>query len=344
MVGDAKRVVGAAALLLLSLLPGCNNEYPNPFPIAAGMKAPPRGAALVYTSGAWSSRAGAPREVFSIGADGTNPTRLTFCNDGPEGCDTAEASLAPEGKRAIQARAKASVPGFALITSNLERGVEGELLPAAREVNSVDWAAAVATPVIVYSALGEGNLEDLWRADPDGANTANLTSTPNVRELHGRVDPGTSIATFERIEGSGKAEVFVFLASNQQVRITPAGPGGAPLPGTPYLLGSDADPAFSADSGSVVFRRLTSVNANGGTWDVLTARANGTETRPLAAGPQFRGAPDWGPLGIVFPEVDVAAGTAQLILIRPSGERVVLLTQGAGFVLSNPRWLRQVAQ
>jgi hypothetical protein len=297
----------------------------------------------VYTTSAWADRPGSGRELYSIQADGKNPTRLSFCNQGEVACDTVEASLSPDGLRAIERRAKAGVAGNALLSANLERHVESEIVSPTRDVNGIDWAASVETPVILYSAFGEGGIEDLWRADPDGANAANLTSTPTVRERRGRVDLATRIATFERIEGSGKAEVYVFLTSTQQVRVSPEGPGGALLPNSPYRVGSDADPTFSPDAKSVVFRRLTAVDASGaGTWDIVTALADGTSPVTLASGPQFRGAPDWGPLGIVFPEIDNAAGVGRLVLITPSGQRQVLLSQGAGYLLSNPRWLRNV--
>jgi Tol biopolymer transport system component len=337
------RVLAGGILALLPLTPACNKDYPNPFGTGA-INVPPSRAALVYTTSAWASRPGGGREIYSIEADGKNPTRLSFCNEGEVACDTPEASLSPDGLRAIERRTKAGVAGSALLSADLNRHIEAELLPATSDVNGIDWAASPATPVIIYSSIAQaGGLEDLWRADPNGQNAANLTQTPAVRERRGRVDPATQIATFERIEGSGKAEVWVFLASAQQQRVSPPGPGGAPLPNTPYLVGSDTDPTFSPDSKMVVFRHLTAVDASGaGNWDIITANLDGTSPVTIASGPQFRGAPDWGPLGIVFPEIDSAAGVGRLVLITPAGQRQVLLSQGSGYLLSNPRWLRQV--
>jgi Tol biopolymer transport system component len=333
-----------AAWLLAIVLPGCNPEYPNPFPVGGAAMPPPAGAALVFTSGAWSSTPGAGRELYAIGADGSNPTRLTFCNSSTEACDTETASLDPEGKKVAMTRAKASVNGISLVYGDLTRGVEADIAPATAIVNGIDWS--FSGTVLAYGGRGEGGLEDLFRADTNGANSANLTSTPTVRERKPRIDFGTTIVTYERIESGGKSEVFVFVTGTQQARVSPAGPGGALLPGTPYLVGSDADPCFSPDTTSLAFRRLTAVDASGlGTWDVVTARNDGTGSTTLAGGPLYRGAPDWGPAGIVYPEVDVAAGTASLVLIQPDGSgRKVLYTQGSRFALSSPRWLRQVAQ
>jgi Tol biopolymer transport system component len=333
------------------LAAGCEKDYPNPFGPQTATKAPPAGAAIVFTSNGWSTTPGSGRELFSIGADGSNPTRLTFCNTATEACDTLESSLSPESRRAIQRRARADVTGAALVYTDLARAVETDLLPAGQDVQGIDWAPSVEQPLILYSARGEGGLEDIWRADPNGANAGNLTSSATVRERRCRVDPLTRIATYERLEGSGKAEVFVFVATNQLQRVTPAGPGGAALPGTPYLVGSDTDPAFSPDGLSVVFRRLTATDAAGvGTWDIMTATSQGASFASIASfttiatGPRFRGAPDWGPNGIIFPEVDVASGTTELVLITPAGQRRVLYTQGSRLVLSSPRWLRSVVQ
>jgi hypothetical protein len=328
--------------MLALLIAGCNKDYPNPFPAGGLSKAPPTGAAVVFTSGAWSTTAGSGRELYSIAADGTNPTRLTFCNTATDACDTATAALAPEAKRVAMTRARANVNGISLVYSDLTRGVEADIAPASTIVNGIDWSAS--GDVLVYSGAGMGGLEDLFRADTNGANTANLSQTATVRERNPRIDLGTSIVAYERIEGAGKAEVFIFVTTTQQNRVSPVGPGGAALPGTPYLVGSDADPCFSPDAGSLAFRRLTGVDASGlGTWDIVTAKNDGTGSATLATGPIYRGAPDWAAGGIVYPEVDVAAGTASLVLIQPDGSgRKVLYTQGSRFALSSPRWLRQV--
>jgi Tol biopolymer transport system component len=330
--------------ILALLLSGCNKDYPNPFPAGSTTKVPPAGAAIVFMSAAWSSSTPAGRELYSIGADGSNPTRLTSCNTESEACDTDTASLSPEGKRAAITRAKASVSGIPLVYVDLSRGVETDIVPASTIVNGIDWAAGA--DLLAYSGVGVGGLEDLFRSDINGANSANLTQTPTVRERKPRIDLATTIVTFERIETGGKSEVFIFVSSTQQARLSPAGPGGALLAGTPYLVGSDADPAFSPDAASVVFRRLTGIDASGlGTWDIVTAKSDGTGFVTIATGPFYRGAPDWGTSGIVFPEVDAAAATARLVLVQPDGSgRKVLYSQGAKFALSSPRWLRQVAQ
>ena len=339
------RVAARTALVAGLLFAGCNKDYPNPFGVVVISKPLPKGAALIFTSEAWASRGGAGREVFSIGIDGTNPTRITFCNDGPVACDAVEAAPSPEGTRAAQRRVKVGTQGAGIVYSDLTRGVEADIVPASSGVTGIDWAPTA--DILVYSGTGFGLLEDLFRVDPNGANAGNLvtSATPvstSLRRRNPRIDPGTSIVAYESIDPGGKADVFI-LAS-QPVRVSPAGTGGALLAGTPYLVGSDANPAFSPDALSVVFRRLTALDSSGlGTWDIMTAKTDGTGFVALAAGPVFRGAPDWSTSGIVFTEIDAAAGTAKLVLVQPDGSgRKVLLTQSSSLALSSPRWLRAV--
>ena len=70
----------------------------------------------------------------------------------------------------------------------------------------------------------------------------------------------------------------------------------------------------------------------------MTARLDGSALTTIVTGPAFRGAPDWGPKGILFPESD---GTSmRLVLVQPDGSgRQVLVTLGSSFDISYPRWL-----
>jgi TolB protein len=229
--------------------------------------------------------------------------------------------------------------GASLLVVDLSRGVEGRLLPQSSHLSGIDWSRG--GEVLVYSADGDGAVEDLYRVDPNGQNNRNLTGTAAVRERRPRIDPTGSVAVYERIEADGKGQIFIFSSALAQSRITSGGPGSAPLANTPYIVGSDADPDYSPDGRSIVFRRLTDTGNGGlGTWDVMTVRPDGSGLAVVASGPAFRGAPDWGTQGIVFAEVDVAAGTSQLIVVQPDGTgRRSILSVPATIEVSNPRWL-----
>jgi Tol biopolymer transport system component len=162
-----------------------------------------------------------------------------------------------------------------------------------------------------------------------------------VRERRPRIDPGGSVAVYQRIETGGKGSIFIFQTSTSQNRVTSGGPGEGVLPNTLETVGSDTDPAFSPDARSIVFRRLTSTANTIGTWDVMTVLLDGSSVTAIAAGPIYRGSPDWSSNGILFTEVDVAAGATRLVVVDPNGtNRRVLLSQGLTTRIPQARWLR----
>ncbi|HXY42158.1 MAG TPA: hypothetical protein VEQ10_20955, partial [Vicinamibacteria bacterium] len=113
-----------------------------------------------------------------------------------------------------------------------------------------------------------------------------------------------------------------------------------PLAGTLYVVGCDADPDFSPDGNSIVFRRLTGIGNGGlGTWDLMTMKSDGTAQQVILTGAVYRGAPDWGKTGIVFVETDAAAELSRLVAVQPDGSgRQVLREEPAAFGMMSPRW------
>lgn len=329
------------------LLIGCNNDYPNPF--ASRNQTVPVGsqAALLMANGAYSTNPAAPREVYASNADGSGLSRLTFCNAEAAACDSLEAIPSVERNRVIvrrvtdsnhDGRLDAAADGEALVFIDLARSVESVVVPAEQKVSGADWTIP---DLVVYSGVGQGGVEDLFTVMPNGSETRALTSTADVRERRPRVDPTGQVAVYERIESGGKGQIFIFANEISQARVTSGGPGTEPLPGTPYVVGGDADPDFSPDGAAIVFRRLTGIGNSGlGTWDILRVARDGAGLTTLATGPAFRSAPDWSRQGIAFVEIDVAAGRAQLLAIQPDGTgRTALVSQGASSGLAAPRWL-----
>lgn len=341
--------------LLAALAAGCNTEYENPF-ASTNPTVPPRAEAdIVFASNGYRTQGGAPREIFSVEDGGAGLARLTFCNTEPRRCDSVEAAPAPDRKRMVVRRIAddtnrdgrlTAADGHGLLMVDLSRGVEGTLLPPTSQVTGIDWSPPGT--LIIYSAAGEGGLEDLFLMEaglgPDGKPViSRLTSSGAVAERRPRFDPTGSRAVFERSDASARGQIVVF---NSQSALSPGAPAGAEaLPGTPYFVGSDADPAYSPDGRAVVFRRLTGTGNGGlGTWDILTVRidpfrADGSGLSRVATGPAFRGAPDWAPQGIVFNEIDLGAGTSRLMLL-PSDSPAprALVTMGAAFEINFPRF------
>jgi hypothetical protein len=339
----------AFLFVLAAALGACSGGEPdNPFADIIQTFAPSSAASIVFTSNGYTQVPGSPREIYSIETSGAGLTRLTFCNVEPRHCDTSEASSAPDRQRMAILRVLddtdgngrlTEADGQALVITDLSRSVEGPLFPQSQHINGVDWSRG--GDVLVYNGIGEGGIEDLFRVDPNGQNNRNLTNSADVRERRARIDPTGSVAVYERIEAGGKGRIFVFQSTTTQIPITAGGPGTDPLPGTPYVIGSDADPDYSPDGRSIVFRRLTGTGNGGlGSWDILTVGADGTGEAVLVTGPAFRGAPDWGPQGIVYNEVDPIAGTSDLVVVQPDGTgRRSVLSIPAVLEISNPRWL-----
>ncbi|HUL77720.1 MAG TPA: hypothetical protein VL691_10690 [Vicinamibacteria bacterium] len=322
----------------IALAAGCHSSSGNPFARAGASTPPSADAVLLFVSGSWDPNPGQPRELFSLNADGSKVERLTACATASTPCDFLQVAPSPDRNRVAAIR---TTPGAAAGTStlyfmDLSRSVETVIF-ANRRVDSVDYSPDGS--FIIYSAPeGQTGDTDLYFAQPNGQQEQDLTSTATFRELDPRTDPLGTTAVYEGIGDAGVSRIYLF----SQTPLTSGPALGPALPGTPYVVGADANPVFSPDGLSIVFRRLTDVGNGGlGTWDMLTLKADGASTPAvLATGPLFRSAPDWGAKGIVYVETDAAHSQSQLVLIQPDGSgRTVLRTEDAGFLMGSPRWL-----
>jgi Tol biopolymer transport system component len=330
------RRAGLAALASLAL--SCGDQDANPFAANPPSRPPSADAAIMFVSGSWSAQPAAPRELMAIAADGSNPQQLTSCARAEEPCDFLQIATSAIRDRVIAVRTTPSAePGTqVLYFIDLTRSVESVVLPR-RRVDSADWSRD-GSLLLFASAGPQTSNEDLFTSNADGSNEINITQSATVRERRARLDPAARTAAFERIGDDGVSRVYLY-------RDTPLATGasaGPPLAGTPYLVGSDADPAFSPDSSTVVFRRLTGTGNGGlGTWDLLTIGFGSSAVpRTIASGPIYRGAPDWGRSGIVFVETDAQTARSQLVVIQPDGSgRTVLRSENAAARMASPRWL-----
>jgi hypothetical protein len=342
----ASKSVPWAVVAATSIL-GCGRTYDNPFAGNNSTVAPSAAAAIVFSSNAHDPRPGTGREVFAVEESGANATRLTFCGEGGAVCSSLEASFGADRQRAVVRRVLADTDADGRLTAadaqslvlvDFARSVEGVLVAAAARASSVDWSAI--SDVVVFSGAGTGGLEDIFRMDPNGQNNRNISDSAAVRERHPRVDPTGSIAVFERIDATAKGEIWVFFTSQAQSRITTGGDTGPALPSTPYVVGSDADPDYSPDGRSIVFRRLRALgDGRLGQWDLMTVGADATGLRTIVSGAAYRDAPDWGPRGIVFAETG-SDGRTELVIVDPDGaNRRPVVTVGSGVELGGARWL-----
>ncbi len=334
--------VRALGVFVLLPLAACSNDGGNPF-MAAGSRAPSAQSVLLFVSGSWAQVPGQPRELLASNADGTQIERLTTCSQAPTPCDFVRVACAPQRARiaAVRTTPGAEPEATALYFMDLGRSVEQLLFPQ-RRVAAVDWSPDGAS--LLYQSTGAQLSDDdgLYMCEPNGNNDEALTQsapgTPLVRERSPRFDASSRFAVYERIDETGVGRIYYYPA----VPLTTGPATGPPLPGTPYVVGCDADPAFAPDTTRIVFRRLTGIgNGDLGTWDLLTVKSDGSDIQTLVTGAAFRGAPDWSNRGIVFVETDAAADESRLVVIQADGTgRTVLRSEPAGFRMAAPRWIR----
>ena len=322
----------------IALAAACGDDPATPYKRFVTSRPPSADAELLFVSGSWTDAPGAPREILALNADGSKLEQLTACGQSATPCDFIQAAPSPERNRliAIRTTPDAAAGTSALYFMDLSRAVETIIFPN-RRVFSADYSPDGT--FVVFSAIPAQTTEgDLFYSQPNGQAEQNLTTTPTVSERNPRIDPFGRTVVFEQSDESGASRIYLFTSTP----LTSGPATGPALPGTPYAVGTDADPVISPDGGSVAFTRLTTTGNGGlGTWDLLTLKANGTSTPVvIATGPVYRGAPDWGSRGILFVETDVALSRSQLVLVQPDGSgRTVLRTENASSRMGSPRWL-----
>jgi len=331
-----RRVSAITAIALLSA--SCGKDQNNPFGPLNASRAPSSQAAIAFVSGAWAADPGEPRELLAVNSDGSTLERLTGCTQAAQPCDVVQFAFAPNRNQiaAVRSTPKAQDGASTLYFMDLARSVEKQLFSQKR-ASVVDWSADGSFLIYVSPGTTTSAVDDLWLCQKDGSQDQNLTNTTAIRERSVRIDPSASTAAFERIDETGVGRIYLF----QETPITSGPATGPVLPNTPFVVGADADPAFSPTASELVFRRLTGIGNGGlGTWDLLAIKLDGSGLRTVAEGPVYRGAPDWGKDGIVFVETDAAAGESRLVVVQPDGSgRKVVRTEASGFRMGAPRWI-----
>ena len=343
--------ISASRPLILTLLlavagPACTAGVAPTTTASASSTAVPAAADTVFVAtDAWATKVGGTFELFSVGAT-SQPTRLTFCT----GCQALSAAPSLDRSRIALRRINADSNGdgrldesdrVSLLLVDLGRGIEGPFLPDGWTTSGVDWASDGT--FLVHTSSPDGRPDGLYTMDSNSQNNQAIIADPNIRIRGGRLNASRTRAIYERIAsiGPGKSEIWTGASSSNQTKVTDGGVVGDLLPGTFYLVGSDAGPDYSPDGTNVTFKRLTSIGVPGGAWDILVTSATpGGALRVIASGPQFRSAPDWSKDGIVFSEQNLATGGTDVVVIDPAtGSRRVLQSFGAGYKAGAPRWI-----
>jgi Tol biopolymer transport system component len=338
----------AGALLALCLF-SCNKQYPNPFANTNAMTPPSAAAQVVFVSNLYSAKPGGGKELYAAEGTGANVTRLTNCNTTDRRCDYLEPVTSALSRSRLAVLRLLDTDGDGNLTANdgtalhivdLSRQVEGELVPGNAHVTGADWSPG--EEVLYYSAAGQTPNGDLYTITSNAQSNTNLTMTDALSERRPRFNSAGTSLLFERIDpATGLDQVWIATGLGLRV-LTTGGTPGAALAGTPYIVGSDADPVFSPDGNTVLFRRLVATGNGGlGMWDLMTVRLDTSDVPPavFVTGPAYRGPADWGPLGIVFIETVAGSGPQMVLVDTTGGSRKVLVTAGAGFDVASPHWL-----
>jgi hypothetical protein len=347
----ARRGVASAgaALVFALVLPSCSGTYDNPFQNSNQTVPPPATANIIFTANTYATGGGSGLELFAMEASGAGVTRLTFCNTPDRRCEYLEAIPGTDRQRQAVRRLidtdgdgrLTATDGESLRIVDLQRGVEGELVPGNAHVSGADWSPG--EEILYYSGVGTSAIDDLYQITSNGQSNQNLTNTDALRERRPRFNIGGTALAFERIDTTTRKGV-IWLATSLGLRaLTTGGPGTDALAGTPYVVGSDADPVFSPDSKFVLFRRLVATGNGGlGTWDFMTIRTDVADAVPVpfVTGAAYRGAADWNATGVLFVEVVPGQGPQVVTVDASGGARRVLMSAGAGFQIAYPRWLR----
>ena len=321
------------------LLSCCSDDGGNPF--LTQTRPPSAQSVVMFVSSSWNTEPGAGRELMAADASGVNVERLTSCAQAEDPCDVLQFAVSTNPSRVALVRTTVdAAPGTsALYFVDLSRSAEKLIFPR-KLVTAVDWLPDDS--LLIYASPTEsqgGSAEDLFICAPDGTGDENLTATTGVRERSPRADPFGRTAVFEGIDATGVGRIYLY--SSTPVPLTSGPAAGPALPDTSYVVGGDADPAFSPTADRVVFRRLTSTGNGGlGTWDLIVTKSDGTEPTVIVSGALARSAPDWGAGGILFVETDAASRKSQLVVVQPDGSgRRVILEQDAAYGLAAPRWI-----
>jgi hypothetical protein len=330
------------AVVAALLAPACGDDQTNPFDQFSFSRAPSEDAILLFVSGAWAEEPGAPRELFALDAAGT-VERLTSCAQRADPCDFLQVAPSSNRERIIAVRGAigGDPEASALYFVDLARSVETVITPA-RRVQGADWS--LDDSLVIYSS---GDSENLFTVQPNGEQDALLTDTPAFRERSPRLAPSLDGAVYEGLgESPGKSLIYFFVGSDGALQATRGGPGSGVLPGTPYVVGSDASPVFAPSGGFIAFRRLTGIDNGGlGTWNVLVAPTTDLDAEPTVVaggGDVYRGPPDWSLDGrLAFVETDMTTQESRLVVTAADGsDPQVLHSESAGYRMGSPRWLR----
>jgi Tol biopolymer transport system component len=338
------------AIMGASLAFGCASESDNPYRELERTRPIPAWADILLASNMHAPGEGAPRGVYALSSTDGRLDQLTFPSASLPERDHARLVPTSDANRIVVLERTAEDgepypgdPSGSAVFLDLDRGVRSVLSSADAFVTGID-ASPVAS-LVVFSAHAAGLGSDIYWRELSSTNvtTQALTQTADVGERHPRFDRSGSFIVHEWHKANAPSTIWILFSVDSSRPVTQGGTGEGSLPGTPYGVGSDADPCFSPDNAWIAFRRLMSTDdGRYGDWDILTIDSSGEQPpHVIVTGRGYRGAPDWSTQGIVFTERDPSSGRWSLVAVDADGSnRRSLLTREAPTRFDSPRWIR----
>jgi TolB protein len=241
---------------------------------------------------AFERRGGGPDTIFTMGADGSAPVRVTSCAADP--CLGASApAWSPDGNRLVFERAlgpivKDNAAALDLVTANADGTAEQLLLhlrtreAEGKELHGAQWSPdgrRIAVTVLNITArprLGSA----IYVLNADGSKLRRLTP---MRLNAGNPDwspDGRRIVFNSSFEGQAAVELYTVRADGKGLRRLRR----------ERERSFSFEPVWSPDGGRIAFVHATSRTAP----HIWTMKPNGKGLRQLTHGPKPDVRPDWG--------------------------------------------------
>lgn len=300
---------GALLIVLATVLlpmPATGQENPAcPGPASRDPSWSPDGTRIVFTS----NRSGR-YDLWSIGASGGNPTRLTAT----EG-DEFYPIFSPDGMR---------IAFFVMTPSGQQVGLVGaEGGPVETLTDPADDAADPSwfpDGRLVYSSIRSGT-RNLWMSDPDGAH-ATLLFDLDGEEWAPRISPGGDRVLFQS-DREGSFDVYTARLD---------GTDRKPLARTASFEGVAS---WSPDGATVAYYRRSApesdtreaIQSSWATAEVLTVPAAGGPSRALTRNAHRDQSPSWSPDGRTIAWTSCASGNLEVWSMDADGGNARQLTR-----------------
>jgi len=253
-----------------------------------------------------------------------------------------------------------------------------EPYPALFRLSIISWSPDGSR--IAYSAVGVSDRLDIFVADSDGRNRANMTGTPTDEDYPAWSPDGKSIAysscpvdgcsvfgsspdgsdrirllTLAQVRNPSQAQWspdglrMVFAAFDESLYpqdIYTSNVGGSSLLRLTKGSSDNRMPTFSPDGRWIAYSKAVDVpgSLGGQTQNIFLIRPDGSDARPLApdltAQQTF---PAWCPRGgwLAFNSFSPSTRTGDIFIVSEDGGRLIRITNTPNEIEANPAWRMQ---